>query len=175
MPEFIIVKSPTAKTECRCGCNEKIAKGEPRLDVNMGSGYFEVHFKPEHFARIYHHQIKQLFKLVCEIEDARERNRKQGEQAQSKEKLWDESELRKVKSKFIVTTPYEKGCEEYNNCKGNLEDFSGINDNELGIIECDECVECGAINDTVREIEVFEDEEMIKLKLCDYCARSYEG
>lgn len=73
---------------------------------------------------------------------------------------------REINSKIEYCMPYKKGTSKYENIMGMLKDILADNP-DCPIIECEECVECGVINDSVQETD--------GRKLCDYCIRDLEG
>jgi hypothetical protein len=67
-------------------------------------------------------------------------------------------------AKFVISIPDSEGTNEFLNCVAMLEEIKRDNPDYI-ITLCEECSECGAVNDTVSEVEV--DGE--KVKLCDFC------
>jgi len=66
-----------------------------------------------------------------------------------------------------ITAPYEKGTSEYQNFLDNVGEFvkTGF-DPEIKLHICEQCEDCGAINDTVADVQGGNR----KAKLCDRCA-----
>ena len=72
-----------------------------------------------------------------------------------------------IEAKFVIAIPNKVGTSEFENCVDMLGEIKRDNPDYV-ITICDECEECGAINDTVQEVEI-EGYTNPTAFLCDYC------
>jgi hypothetical protein len=76
-------------------------------------------------------------------------------------------------TKVVITVPYLEGSPESKSFLDNVGRFvADSSEPGMTVKVCQECANCGAINDTVNMVQVMHGK---RIKLCDYCYITYEG